>query len=76
MGYMHGSIGTSTTNEQQSFENGAVRRDFLSSTVWEGLGQALQSDGWKFDSMEQVDVSTVALTKRDSDPSLVHRSIA
>ncbi|KAJ5369710.1 uncharacterized protein N7496_005802 [Penicillium cataractarum] len=76
MGYMHGSVGTSTTNQQQSFESGSVRRDLPSNTMWDALGPALQSDGWKFDTMEQIDVSNVSLTKRDSDPSLVHRSIA
>ncbi|KAJ5204877.1 uncharacterized protein N7498_005756 [Penicillium cinerascens] len=73
---MRGSIGTSMTNEQQSFENGAVRRDLPSSTVWEGLDQALRSDSWKFDSIEQIDVSNVTLNKRDFDPSLIHRTIA
>ena len=75
MGFIHGSIGLSTTNEQQSFENGAVRRDLTSSTMWESLDQALQSGGWKLDSMEQIDGSNVTLNKRDSDPSLVHRTI-
>lgn len=75
MGFIHGSIGLSTTNEQQSFENGAVRRDLTSSTMWESLDQALQSGGWKFNSMEQIDGSNVTLNKRDSDPSLVHRTI-
>ncbi|KAJ5330436.1 hypothetical protein N7476_000219 [Penicillium atrosanguineum] len=76
LAYVHGSVGVSTTNEQSSFVDGAVRRDLSSSPSWEGLDQALQNDGWKFDVLEQIDISNLTLSKRDSDPTLVHRSIA
>ena len=76
MAHVHGSVGVSTTNEQQAWQDGAVKRDLSSSSVWEDLDQALQSDGWTFDSIEEIDVSNVTLHKRDSDPTLIHRSIA
>jgi hypothetical protein len=65
LAYVHGSVGVSTTNEQSSFVDGAVRSDLSSSPSWEGLDQALQSDGWKFDALEQIDISNLTLSKRD-----------
>ncbi|KAJ5088932.1 hypothetical protein N7532_007616 [Penicillium argentinense] len=76
MGFMHGSIGLNKNDYQQSFGDGAVKRDLSSSPDWNLLDQVLRSEGWKFDSMEQINVSNVTVTKRDSDPSLVHRTIA
>lgn len=77
IGYAHGSVGTSSTNEQSSFDPGAVRRDIATEKSFaDGLNDALRNDGWKYDLLENVDVSSLNAGKRDSDPKLIHRSVA
>ncbi|RLM00275.1 hypothetical protein CFD26_100955 [Aspergillus turcosus] len=77
IGYAHGSIGVSSTNEQSSFEPGTARRDLAQQfNFTDGLNSALRDSGYSYDLLEYIDVPGVSLDKRDSEPSLSHRSIA
>lgn len=76
MGFAQGSIGVNNNDYQQSFGDGAVKRDHFLGPDWDLLDQVLRSEGWKFDSMEHISFPNVTVGKRDSDPSLVHRTIA
>jgi hypothetical protein len=71
--YAHGAVGEGRSGEQSSQENGSVKRSPLIGLS--GLGSALNDGGYSFDSVEHVDVATLNLDKRDSDPVLTHRSI-
>lgn len=77
IGMAHGAVGTSSTDEQSNIVPGAVRRDTPTDmSIADGLKYALQNDGWQFDLLEEVDVASSNLAKRDSDPKMIHRSIA
>lgn len=71
--YAHGAVGEGRSGEQSSQENGAVKRSSLIGLS--GLGPALNDGGYSFDFVEHVDIATLNLDKRDSDPVLTHRSI-
>jgi hypothetical protein len=54
-------------------ESGSVKRS--TSSGLSDLGASLKDSGWSFDSVEHVDVATLNLNRRDSDPVLTNRSI-
>ncbi|KAJ5392923.1 hypothetical protein N7465_011897 [Penicillium sp. CMV-2018d] len=77
IGITHGSVGTSSTAEESHFDPGPVRRGLPADTPSaDALHAALQNDGWIYDHLEQVDVSSLNLKKRDSDPRMTQRMIA
>lgn len=39
------------------------------------LGTSLKDSGYSFDAIEDVDIASLNLKKRDSDPVLIHRAI-
>jgi hypothetical protein len=72
-GYSHGAVGEGGSGQQGSQESGSVKRS--PSSGLSGLGDSLKDSGYSFDSVEHVDVATLNLNKRDSDPVLIDRSI-
>ncbi|CAI7663115.1 unnamed protein product [Penicillium palitans] len=73
----HGAVGTSSTAEDSRLDPGPVRRGLPTNTLSaDALHAALQEDGWIYDLLEQVDVSSLDLEKRDSAPRMIHRLIA
>ncbi|KAJ5988216.1 hypothetical protein N7481_003426 [Penicillium waksmanii] len=78
LGFVSGAIGLNNNNYQQSFDSPA-KRDIAESSMpdWNLLDQVLRNDGgWTYDSMDTVDLANITINKRDSDPNLVHRTIA
>jgi hypothetical protein len=71
--YGHGAVGEGSSGEQGSQERGSVKRS--TSSGLSDLGASLKDSGWSFDSVEHVDVATLNLNRRDSDPVLTNRSI-
>ncbi|KAJ5490268.1 hypothetical protein N7453_011093 [Penicillium expansum] len=76
-GILHGAVGTSSTAEDSHLDPGPVRRGLPTDTFSaNALHAALQNDGWIYDLLEQIDVSSLNLEKRDSDPRMTQRLIA
>ncbi|KGO47559.1 hypothetical protein PEXP_014460 [Penicillium expansum] len=74
---LHGAVGTSSTAEDSNLDPGPVRRGLPTDTFSaDALHAALQNDGWIYDLLEQIDVSSLNLEKRDSDPRMTQRLIA
>ncbi|KAJ5863430.1 hypothetical protein N7455_007498 [Penicillium solitum] len=77
IGITHGAVGTYSTAEDSHFDPGPVRRGLPTETFSaDALRAALKNDGWIYDHLEQVDVSSLNLEKRDSDPRMTQRMIA
>jgi hypothetical protein len=72
--YGHGAVGEGSSGEQGSQESGGVKRSLPSAGLAD-LGIHLTNSGYGFDSVEHVDVSSLKMVRRDSDPVLTHRSI-
>jgi hypothetical protein len=72
--HAHGAVGEGRAGgEDYSQTNGDVKRS--PPIGLSGFGSALNEGGYSFDSVEHVDVASLKLGKRDSDPTLTHRSI-
>jgi hypothetical protein len=72
--HAHGAVGEGRAGgEDYAQENGDVKRSSI--TGLSEFGSALNDGGFSFDAVEHVDVSTLKLDKRDTDPTLTHRAI-
>ncbi|KAA8644978.1 uncharacterized protein ATNIH1004_009189 [Aspergillus tanneri] len=78
IGFGHGAVAESSSNEQSSFEPGAVRRDLGSGFNYftQSLGSALQESGFSYDSLDFITVPGLNFKKRDVESSLVSRLTA
>lgn len=76
-GILHGAVGTSSTAEDSHLDPGPVRRGLsIDTSSADTLHAALQNDGWIYNLLDQVDVSSLNLKKRNSDPRMTQRLIA
>jgi hypothetical protein len=78
IGFAHGAVGESSSNEQSSFQPGTVRRDLGPgfNNFTQNLGSALQESGFSYDVLDSITVPGLNFGKRDVEPSIVSRLIA
>jgi hypothetical protein len=73
-GYAHGAVATGPNPSDETVVSGAVRRSLTFNSTLD-LETMFKEDGYRFDTIEAINLSELPLEKRDSEPKLLSRTI-